>query len=70
MRQTGTHTFSISDGGDCTNTWSMDFRAMAIEVTSRPFGRRPKPSWNSAHLKEEVVYRVRMIFGVGSWGIP
>ncbi|CAK9118523.1 unnamed protein product [Durusdinium trenchii] len=26
MRQTGTHTFSISDGGDCTNTWSMDFR--------------------------------------------
>ena len=26
MRQTGTHSFSISDGGDPTNVWSSDFR--------------------------------------------
>lgn len=26
MRQTGSHSFSISDGGDPTNVWSSDFR--------------------------------------------
>ena len=26
MRQTGTHTFSISDGADPTNVWTSDFR--------------------------------------------
>ena len=58
MRQTGTHSFSISDGGDPTNVWSSDFRlhgwlddlygAAAVSV----FDPEDRDAW---HFPTEVI---------------
>ena len=73
MRQTGSHSISISDGGDPTNVWSSDFRlhgwlddlygAAAVSVFD-PEDREP---WQLR--ADELIYVICPFERAFFWGI-